>query len=267
MSLRHYTPHRNRRRGISSRAQKSLYLILTLAILLQALYPLVHGETLRLVTFAVIYVGSLAMLLHAFYSFGWRYAYRYFAITFIFSFLVEEIGVRTGWPFGTYTYGPSLGYQLLGVPIIVPFAWLMMAHPVLLISRRVTQHWVFIYGGATLTAWDLFLDPMMVAAQRWTWTFTGSHVPFEPEIPLSNTVGWLLAGMGLIALLHISLPRERRKQGAEFTAVDIFLSWTLFSGVVGNLFFFNRPGVALFAGSIFALALAPYAFARWLGQP
>jgi putative membrane protein len=73
--------------------------------------------------------------------------------------------------------------------------------------------------------------------------------------------------MGLVALLHISLPRERRKQGAEFTAVDIFLIWTLFSGVVGNLFFFDRPEVALFAGLMFALALAPYAFARWLGQP
>jgi putative membrane protein len=152
------------------------------------------------------------------------------------------------------------------VPLIVPFAWLMMAHPVLLISRRVTRHWVFIYGGTALMAWDLFLDPMMVAAHRWSWTFTGSHVPFEPEIPLSNAAGWLFAGMGLIALLHVSLPRERKKQGAEFTAVDIFLSWTLFSGVVGNLFFFDRPGVALFAGAIFALILAPYAIARWLGQ-
>lgn len=267
MSLRHYTPRKNRRRGISSRAQKSLYSILTLAILLQILYPLVHGETLRLVTFAVIYVGSLAMLLHAFYSFGWRYAYRYFAITFIFSFLVEEIGVRTGWPFGTYVYDQSLGHQFFGVPLIVPIAWLMMAHPVLLISRRVTQHWVFIYGGAALMAWDLFLDPLMVAAHRWTWTFTGAHVPFEPEIPLSNSAGWLFAGMGLTALLHVSLPRERRKQGAEFTAVDIFLIWTISSGVAGNLFFFDRPGIALFAGTVFALALAPYAFARWLGQP
>lgn len=267
MSLRHYTPHRNRRAGISSRAQKFLYSILALAILLQVFYPLVQGETLRYLTFAIIYVGSFAMLLHAFYSFGWRYTFRYFTITFIFSILVEQIAVRTGWPFGTYVYDPSLGHQLLGVPIVVPFAWLMMAHPVLLISRRVTRHWVFIYGGATLMAWDLFLDPMMVAAQRWSWTFTGSHVPYEPEIPLSNTAGWLLVGMGLMALLHVSLPRERRKQGAEFTAVDIFLIWALFSGIIGNLFFFDRPGVTLFAGSIFALVLAPYAFARWLGQP
>ena len=267
MSLRHFTPHRNRRRGISSRAQKFLYFVLALAILLQVMYPLVHGDTLRYLTFAVVYSGALAMFLHAFYSFGWRYAYRYFAVTFIFSFLIEEIGVRTGWPFGTYTYDLSLGTQLFGVPIIVPFAWLMMAHPILLVARRVTQHWVFIYGGAALMAWDLFLDPMMVAAHRWTWTFSDSHVPFEPEIPLSNAAGWLLAGMGLFAFLHLCLPRERRKEGAEFTAVDIFLIWTLFSGIVGNFFFFHRPHIALFAGAIFALVLAPYAFARWLGQP
>ena len=267
MSLRHYTPRRNGRRGISSRAQKSLYAILFLAILLQVFYPLVHGDVLRYLTFAIIYSGALAMLLHAFYSFGWRYTFRYFAITFIFSFLIEEMGVRTGWPFGTYSYDPTLGFQILGIPFIVPFAWLMMAHPILVVARRVTQHWVFIYGGAALMAWDLFLDPMMVAAHRWSWNFTDSHVPFESEIPLSNAVGWLFAGMGLIALLHISLPRERRKQGAEFTAVDIFLSWTLLSGVISNIFFFHRPGIAFFAGGIFSLVLAPYAIARWLGQP
>lgn len=267
MSLRHYTPNRNRRTGISPRAQKFLYSTLALAIVLQACYPFLHAEALRYLTFAIIGVGSFAMLLHAYYSFGWQYAYRYFTITFAFGFLVSEIGMRTGWPFGTYVYDPSFGHQILGIPIVVPVAWLLVAHPVLLIARRVTQHWVFIYGGVALMAWDLFLDPTMVAAKRWSWTFSDAHVPFEPEIPLSNAAGWLFAGMGLMALLHLALPRERRKQGAEFTAVDIFLIWTFASGIVGNLFFFERPEVAVFAGAVFALALAPYALARWLGKP
>lgn len=267
MSLRHYTPHRNRRRGISSRAQQILSSVLAVAILLQIIYPLVHGETLRLITLSSIYFGAAAMLLHAFYSFGWRYAFKYFAITFFFSLIVEQIGVRTGWPFGTYSYDPSLAYQIFGVPLVVPFAWLMMAHPILVAARRVSQHWVFIYGGVALMAWDLFLDPLMVTAHRWTWTFTGAHIPFQPEIPISNAAGWLFVGMGLIALLHIALPRERRKQGAEYTAVDLFLGWTLFAGIVGNLFFFHRPGIALFSGAIFSIVLAPYAFSRWFGRP
>jgi putative membrane protein len=143
----------------------------------------------------------------------------------------------------------------------------MMAHPVLIAARRVAGNWVFLYGGYALAAWDLFLDPQMVAADRWRWTFDGAHVPFQPEIPLSNTFGWLLSGMALIAILHQVLPRDRRKSSASFGAVDLWLTWTFFGGVVSNLFFFDRPGVAFFGGIAFALFFLPYAFSRWFGRP
>jgi putative membrane protein len=143
----------------------------------------------------------------------------------------------------------------------------MMAHPVLIAARRVAGNWVFLYGGYAMAAWDLFLDPQMVAANRWRWSFDGAHVPFQPEIPLSNTFGWLLTGMTLIAILHQVLPRDRRKTSASFGAVDLFLTWTFFAGVISNLFFFDRPGIAFLGGIAFGLFFAPYAFSRWLGRP
>jgi putative membrane protein len=143
----------------------------------------------------------------------------------------------------------------------------MIAHPILCVARRVTKNWVFLYGGFGMMAYDLFLDPQMVNGGRWTWEVTGAHVPFTPEIPLSNTFGWLLSGMALIAMLHLALPRERRKQSASYTAVDFFLIWTWFGGIVSNLFFFDRPGIAFLFGSVFGAFLAPYLFSRWLGRP
>ena len=116
-------------------------------------------------------------------------------------------------------------------------------------------------------AWDLFLDPQMVGDGRWKWEVTGSHVPFQPDIPLSNMFGWLLAGITLMAILNFSLPKEQRKYGSSLLASDVFLAWSLFGGIVSNLFFFDRPGVALFGGFFYTLALAPYFFARWLGRP
>ena len=141
-----------------------------------------------------------------------------------------------------------------------------MAHPVLVAARRVAGNWVFLYGGFAMAAWDLFLDPQMVAANRWRWTFDGAHVPFQPEIPLSNTVGWLSAGMALIAILHQVLPRDRRKTSASFGAVDLFLTWTFFAGVISNLFFFDRPGLAFFGTAIMGALLTPYFFSSWLGN-
>jgi putative membrane protein len=62
------------------------------------------------------------------------------------------------------------------------------------------------------------------------------------------------------------LPFERRKESASLTAVTAWLGWVLFSGFVGNLFFFDRPGLALFATAIFGTLLAPYIFKSTLGE-
>lgn len=267
MSIRHYNPRRRQRRGISDRSRLFLYLILTITILLQISYPLIDGEVLRVVTIATVYWGAAAMFLHALLAYGVRYAFTFLSTSLSFGFFIELLGVETGWPFGVYEYDPSLGPQLISVPLVVPFAWAMIAHPVLCVARRIAGNWVFLYGGFGMMAYDLFLDPLMVTAGRWTWEVTGTHVPFTPEVPLSNAFGWLLSGMALIALLHLILPRDRRKQSASFSAVDIFLIWTWFAGVISNLFFFDRSGVALLGGVAFGIFLAPYLFSRWLGRP
>jgi len=40
--------------------------------------------------------------------------------------------------------------------------------------------------------------------------------------------------------------------------------WTLFSGFIGNLFFFDRPGLAFFGSAILGALLIPYFFSSWL---
>jgi putative membrane protein len=267
MSIRHYSPRRNRRRGISMRAMTFLYAVLGIAILLQISYPLLSGEPLRFITISTVYWGAGAMALHSLVTFGARYAFTYLLVTLAFAFMIESIGVSTGWPFGVYEYDNSLGARFFGVPLVVPFAWVMMAHPVLVAARTITKHWAFLYGGLTLMAWDFFLDPQMVSAGRWRWEVTGSHVPFTPEVPLSNAFGWLLSGMALIAILNLILPLERRKESASLLATDIFLGWSLVAGIISNLFFFHRPGIAFFGGAVLGTLLVPYFFIRWLGRP
>lgn len=266
MSIRNYSPRRQRR-GVSAFANGIQVGTMVAALFLQMTYPLLSGEALRVVTIATVYFGAAAMFVHARLSYGWKYFRRYVSITLTFAFLIELIGLNTGWPFGTYTYDASLGPQLLGIPLVVPFAWAMMAHPLLIVARRMTKTFTFLYGGFALMAWDLFLDPQMVGDGRWKWEVTGSHVPFQPDIPLSNMFGWLLAGIALMGLLNILLPKEQRKYGSSLIATDIFLAWSWFGGIVSNLFFFSRPGVALFGGLLYSLALGPYVFARWLGRP
>ena len=267
MSIRHYTPRRRARGGASPLLIKIMGVALGATVLMQILYPLVDGGFLGVITIASVYTAALAMFLHGIAAYGARYGWTMLGITLIFGYSIEQLGVSTSWPFGEYVYSETLGPKIFSVPLVVPFAWAMMAHPLLIVARRMTKKWTFLYGGFALMAWDLFLDPQMVGAGRWKWEVTGSHVPFQPDIPISNMFGWLLAGITLMAILNFSLPKDQRKYGSSLLASDIFLAWSWFGGIVSNLFFFDRPGVALFGGFFYTLALAPYFFARWLGRP
>ena len=251
---------------MSQRARVTLGVVLGLLILLQMSYPLTDGELLRWITIATVLVGATSMVLHAYLSYGFKYASRYLIIVALFGYFIELLGVHTGWPFGIYEYSSTLGISIAEVPLVVPFAWVMMVHPALVAARRVTPEWTFIYGGALLAGWDLFLDPQMVAAGRWTWEVTGSHIPFVPDVPLSNFFGWLLAGCAITALLNLVLPFERRKESASLRAVTLLLAWVLFSGFIGNLFFFDRPGLAFLGAAFFGAFATPFIYKNWLGE-
>ena len=118
MSIRQYRPRGRSRRGMTSRQAWILYTLFALTVGLQILYPLIHGGLLRFTTIAIVYCASLTMLAHALFSYGAKYLSLYLVITFSFSLLIEEIGSRTGWPFGEYHYSTTLGFQFFGVPLV-----------------------------------------------------------------------------------------------------------------------------------------------------
>ena len=42
-----------------------------------------------------------------------------FVIVFLIGFIAEQIGVHTGYIFGNYSYGNSLGFRVYQVPLII----------------------------------------------------------------------------------------------------------------------------------------------------
>jgi uncharacterized membrane protein len=158
---------------------------------------------------------------------------------------LERIGTRTGLPFGRYSYTGSLRPTVAGIPVAVPLAWFGMAVP-----ARETAHGIrpspvsrIVLGGACLTAWDLFLDPQMVAEGYWRWERPGRY----RGIPLTNFGGWLVTGALACLALEALLPRRRG------TAPDVVLTSTYGAmGVmetVGFAAFFRDPVVAAVGGA------------------
>jgi uncharacterized membrane protein len=267
MSIRDFRSRHSGRSQSSRRQTASLYILLGLTIASEIAYPLTQGENLRIVTLVTVYLGAATMAIHSLFSFGPRYFFTLVPTTLLFGWGIEELGIHTGWPFGHYHYDPSLGIAIAGIPLVVPCAWLMLTHPILIAARKLTRQWVFLVGGYGLMAWDLFLDPQMVRDGRWRWKISGPHIPLESQIPLSNALGWLLSGIILMGALHWLLPKERKRSGVSSRICDFFLIWTFISGIIGNLFFFHMPGVALMGGIAFSVFLGPYLFRVQFGRP
>jgi putative membrane protein len=239
------------------------------AVLTQVAYPLLSGGALRTATILAVALFAAASVAHAAAVHGPRAGVALFAAAAGTGLLAEAVGVAAGVPFGRYTYAGTLGPQVLGVPLLVPLAWAMMAYPALLLGRRLAHRTrrpaarialTAVLGGATLAAWDLFLDPQMVAAGHWTWAHPRPGLPGVPDVPLTNAAGWLLVGVVMTAVLDRVLPGAPPRASAASAEVlpAGLLAWTWLGSTLANLAFFGRPWVALYGGLALGALVVPY---------
>jgi len=165
-------------------------------ILEEALWPWIHLPALGNIGFTLVFV--LFSLTHCAAVEGLRRTGLFFLISAIVSYLMEEIGVRTGLIFGAYHYSDMLGVKLGHVPVIIPLAWFMMIYPSWMVATALTRGvQAHSLTGLTaraaiaawaMTAWDLVMDPGMVAAGNWIWEDGGPYF----GVPFRNYFGWLL---------------------------------------------------------------------------
>lgn len=161
------------------------------------------------------------------------------------AWLVERVGSTTGWPFGDYYYTERLVPQLGEVPLVIPFAWLMMLPPAWAVAGRVVgEHrgWRFAaVSGLAFMAWDLFLDPQMVAWGYWVWTEPQPWLGGYFGIPWINFAGWALSAALLTGLVTRSLRLEPLPEPPLLTIYVV--TWLLETG--GQAAIWGLPGSAL----------------------
>ncbi len=241
---------------MSPAARRLPVLLAGLTVALQIGYPLTAGRPRELLTICTVGVFFLATTSHALVHRGVRWAGGYLLLTAGTGLLAEAVGVATGLPFGDYAYADSLGPQVLGVPVVIPLAWAMFGYPCLLVGQRLggTPLRATLVGGWALASWDLFLDPQMVEAGHWAWRDVQVGLPGAPDVPLSNTLGWVVVGVLMVGALQL-LPRTPADDRQPYA---LFL-WTYASSVLAFAVFFGRPLVALVGGIGMGLVAVPFA--------
>ena len=227
-------------------------------VLAQVAYPLVRGDARDTLTVVTVVLFAATSLLHAGLTRGPRTALLLLLVAGGGGLVAEALGVATGVPFGRYEYADSLGPALLGVPVVIPLAWVMMTWPAHLVAARLARSRAgrVAVGAVALAAWDLFLDPQMVDAGHWRWADPLPALPGVPTVPLTNYAGWLLVAAGLVLLLDALLPPT----GAVDDTVPYALYlWTYASSVLAHLAFFGLPASALWGGLGMGLVAVPLA--------
>ena len=244
-------------------------------VALNIAYPLAAADGRDLLSVVTVLVFATASVSGAWARGGPRTAILVLLVGGGVGLVAEIVGVATGLPFGSYRYGTSLGPRALGVPWVVPLAWVMMTWPAWVVGTTVSARvrparrrmTAWLAGAWSMAAWDLFLDPQMVAAGHWTWD-TGSGLaaplPGIAAVPVSNLLGWSAVSLVVIGALMVAGVPGVDPARVPGPAATLF-TWTWAGGIVANLFFFGRPGVAVVAGVLMGVVAVPFGLA-WLGS-
>ncbi len=203
-------------------------------------------------TAGFLFLFSLA---HCMETRGWLRATLMLAVAFTIALLMEYLGSKHGFLFGSYTYTDRLGFKAFDqVPAIIPIAWFMMLYPAWetgrLLTRRISgvMHHVscILIAALAMTAWDFSLDPRMVADGNWVWFDSGLYF----GIPLSNFAGWFTTSALIYGVWSRIDKSEWRDQRAQFVSLHPRLPvWAYIITWIGesmaNALFWGGPAVAL----------------------
>ena len=228
----------NALRYSSSTRTSLLAWILTMLALPVLGWIMGEGYLLRGMLAGVLVQAALVLII-LYQAWGLRRAASVFGIVAGLAYFAELLGVKTGFLFGKYHYTALLQPQIAGVPVLIPLAWMMMLPPAWAIAQLITRRSgrsirFVVVSALAFTAWDLFLDPQMVAWNFWHWDSPGQYF----GIPWSNYLGWILVSAAL------SLIANPRKLPVGPLALVYVLTWAL--QTIGQGIFWQQPGPALY---------------------
>ncbi|MFC5626554.1 carotenoid biosynthesis protein [Algoriphagus winogradskyi] len=158
---------------------------------------------------------------------GWAEAFPIFAaVAFWIGFGAELIGIHTGYIFGDYVYGPTLGPMLWQVPIVIGINWFLLVYLTGAVFYKVTDNDVFaaFLGAGAMTVVDYIMEPVAVALDFWYWK--------SDVIPTSNYLTWFVVAF-LIHLIYRKGNFEKGNPLAALMLTAMILFFTILNFTLG----------------------------------
>jgi putative membrane protein len=149
-------------------------------------------------------------------------------VVFVGGYLIEYLGVTTGWVFGEYSYGGGLGWKLAGVPPVMGINWLILVYGSAVIAGKflVKTYQIALAGATLMVIYDLLLEPSAMFYQFWNWQ--------NETIPLQNYVAWWVSAFVFISFFIVYTRTQLKNIVAEavfWLQLVFFATLTLFNNL------------------------------------
>lgn len=158
---------------------------------------------------------------------GWNDSFTVFAaLAFWIGFGTELIGIHTGYIFGDYVYGPTLGPMLWEVPILIGINWFLLVYLTGTIFHKLIEndYYAAFVGASAMTAIDYIMEPVAVELDMWYWKFE--------EIPMENYITWFGVAF-LIQLIYRKANFEKENQIVVYLLMGMILFFAALNFTLG----------------------------------
>ncbi len=145
---------------------------------------------------------------------------RYFLVLFFIAVItlgLELAGVHTGWIFGEYYYGTSLGPKVYGVPLIISLNWALLINCVVILSSElVKSKWLISLGAAVLlTFFDVVMEAVAPVMDMWYFA--------AGDAGLHNYLAWFLTTFLMATIFQTDLKKGNWRIAASLLLLQFLV--------------------------------------------
>lgn len=174
----------------------------------------------------VFLVASILLLAMFHRKFKWNELLPAIAIILL-GYGAEVFGVNTGYLFGDYYYGGSLGIKVFSVPLIIGLNWLMLTYVTKIIAQQLISYRAMqvVVGSLLMVGYDFLLEIPAERLNMWHW------INGAPDY--HNFLGWFLVA-AIAHILFINKDIEFKNK----LALPLFVIQLCFFGLLSAMFLF-----------------------------
>ncbi len=196
--------------------RKSL-IALSVLFNLVGLYLILYKPDIYILQYSSLAICLVSVLVFTFErDFNFKLLQTFMIIS-IAGFFIEVLGVNSGFPFGEYFYGDSLGLKLFSVPIILSLNWLLLIYLSLNLASifDISRIKKALLASLLMLFIDFTIEPIAAQLDFWYW--------LNQKAGLLNYFSWFL--MSLLLSLFFLYRHEQRTNYVAVFQYFIYISF------------------------------------------